>query len=102
MDITIGYNNICLKNANLGKSFEDMKADLIIDKYGRVKVIMTKTSFSTGLDNLPYEMLSAISKVLESGAKNKILERIEEKVKSNMCMRDDESQKIIEKDLELS
>jgi len=39
MEIIIRHNSVYLKNANLGKDFADVVADLILDKYGRVKVI---------------------------------------------------------------
>ena len=76
MEIVVRHNNVYLKNANLGKGFADMTADLILDKYGRVKVIGSKLSFYTDLDHLPFEILDAISKRLEKEASNRILERI--------------------------
>lgn len=81
MEIIIRHNSIYLKNANLGKGFSDMTTDLIIDKYGRVKVFMSKLSFLTDLDRLPIEILDAVSKRLEKEAGNRILERIKERIR---------------------
>ena len=94
MNITIKHNTVFLENVKLGKSFADIVADLIVDKYGRVKIITNKTSFYTDLDNLPYETLNAIARVLEKRAKNKILEMIQAKVKSSIRI-SEEKQKIV-------
>ena len=80
MEIIVRHNSVYLKNANLGKGFADMIADLIVDKYGRVKVIGSKLSFYTDLDHLPFEILDAISKRLEKEADNRILARIKDKI----------------------
>ena len=80
MEIIVRHNRVYLKRANLGKGFADITADLILDKYGRVKVIGSKLSFHTDLDHLPFEMLDTISQRLEKEASNRILERIKEKI----------------------
>ena len=80
MEIIVRYNRVYLKNANLGKGFADIIADLILDKYGKVKVIGSKLSFHTDLDHLPFEILDAISKRLEKEADNRILVRIKDKI----------------------
>lgn len=80
MEIIIRHNRVYLKNASLGKGFADMITDLIVDKYGRVKVIGSKLFFCTDIDHLPFEILDAISKRLEKETSNRILERIKEKI----------------------
>jgi len=79
MEIIVRHNSAHLENANLGKGFADMTADLILDKYGRVKVVGSKLSFYTDLDHLPFEILDTISKRLEKEASNRILERIKKR-----------------------
>lgn len=91
MDVIVRYNSVYLKNANLGKSFGNMVADLIVDKYGKVKIIKSKLSFYTDLDCLPFEMLNVISERLEKEGSNRILTRIKEKVSSNMYMKEKEN-----------
>ena len=80
MEIIVRHNSVYLKNANLGKGFSDMTADLILNKYGRVKVIGSKLSFYTDLDHLPFEILDAISERPEKGADNRFLARIKDKI----------------------
>jgi len=80
MEIIVRHNRVYLKNANLGKDFSNVIADLILDKYGRVKVIGSKLSFYMGIDYLPFEILDAISERLEKETSNRILERIKEKI----------------------
>jgi hypothetical protein len=85
MEITIRHNSVYLRNVDLGESFSNIMADLIVDKLGRVKVeTESKHSFYTDLDNLPLELLQAISKVLKKEAKNRILTKIEERVRRSM------------------
>jgi len=80
VEISVRHNSVYLKNPNLGKGFSNMSADLILDKYGRVKVIGSKLSFYTDIDHLPFEILDAISKRLKKETSNRILERIKEKI----------------------
>ena len=80
MEIIVRHNRVYLKSANLGKGFADITADLILDKYGRVKVIGSKLSFHIDLDHLPLEILDTISQRLEKEASNRILKRIKEKI----------------------
>jgi len=80
MEIIVRHNRVYLKSANLGKGFADITADLILDKYGRVKVIGSKLSFHIDLDHLPFEILDTISQRLEKEASNRILKRIKEKI----------------------
>ena len=91
MDVIVRYNSVYLKNASLGKSFGNMVADLIVDKYGKVKIIKSKLSFYTDLDCLPFEMLNVISERLEKEGSNRILTRIKEKVSSNMHTKEKEN-----------
>ena len=67
MEIIIRHDSVYLKSANLGKGFADITADLILDKYGRVKVIGSKLSFHIDLDHLPFEILDTISKTGKGG-----------------------------------
>jgi len=96
MEIIVRHNGVYLKNASLGKGFSDIVADLIVDKLGRVKVIGSKLSFYTDLGHLPFEILDAISKGLEKEASNRILARIEERVNSNIRMREEERGRVKE------
>ena len=81
MEIIVRHNRVYLKSANLGKGFADITADLILDKYGRVKVVGSKLSFHIDLDHLPFEILDTISQRLEKEASNRILKRIKEKIR---------------------
>ena len=88
MEIIVRHNSIYLKNASLGKGFSDMMADLTVDNYGRVKVyIGSKLSFYTDLDNVPSEILVAISERLEKEASNRILAKIEKRIESTLNAR---------------
>lgn len=81
MEIIIRHNSVYLKNANLGKGFSDLMADLTVDNYGRVKVkTKSNLSFYTDLDHLPLGILDDISKRLEKKASNRILAKIEKKI----------------------
>ena len=101
MEIIVRHNSVYLKNANLGKGFSNVVADLIVDKLGRVKVCAgSKLSFYTDIDHLPFEILDAISKGLEKEASNRILARIKERVNSNILIRGKERQRIVESALE--
>lgn len=66
-----------MKDANLGKGFSDMVADLVVDQQGRVKVyVMSKLSFYTDVEHLPSEILDTISERLKGETSNRILIRI--------------------------
>ena len=80
MEIIIRHNGVYLKNANLGKGFAGMTADLVLNKYGRVTVVGSKLSFLTDLNRIPVEILDAVTKSLEKEAGNRILEKIKEKI----------------------
>lgn len=100
MEIIVRHS-VYLKNVDLGKGFSNVVVDLIVDKLGWVNVCVgSKLSFYTDLDRLPFEILDAISKVLEKEAGNRILARIEERVSSNIRIRKEERQRIVERALE--
>ena len=79
MEIIVRYNNIYLKNGDLGEHFSNIKADLTVDKLGRVNVKTTKYSFSTDLNHLPLELLQDIATVLETQSYTRILKNIEKR-----------------------
>jgi len=73
MEIIIRHNGVYLKNANLGKGFSDLRADLTLDNNNRVKVkTKSNPSFYTDLDHPPIGILGDISKRLEKKASNRI------------------------------
>ena len=83
MEIIVRHNSVYLKNVNLDKGFSYLMADLIVTRYGRVLVkTSSKLSFYTGLDNLPFEILNAISERLKKESSNRILTEIEKRIKS--------------------
>jgi hypothetical protein len=88
MEIIVRYNNVYLKNGNLGDPFLNIKADLTVDKLGRVNVkTTTNHCFSTDLDHLPLELLLAIAKVLETQAYNRILKKIEKRTRRSIRLK---------------
>ena len=88
MEIIVRHNSVYLKNANLGKGFSDLMADLTVDKHGRVKVkTKSNLSFYTDLDHLPSEILVAMSERLEGKASNRILAKIEKRIESALDVR---------------
>ena len=81
MEILIGQTGVYLKDANLGESFSDMMTDLIVDRFGRVKVYIGSTlSFYTDLNHLPSEILMAVSKGLGMSVSNRILTSIQKRI----------------------
>ena len=85
MEISIRHNRVHLRNADLGENFSNIMTDLILDKLGRVKVKTGSNNFFyMDLDKLPIEVLQAISEVLKKEVKNRILIKIEKKVRRSM------------------
>ena len=85
MEIIVRHNIVKLRNADLGESFSNMVADLTVDKLGRVKVEAgSLISFETDLDNIPLELLQAISEVLKNETHNKFLVKIGERVRKSL------------------
>ena len=70
MEIIVRVHNVYLKNGDLGEPFFNIKADLAVDKLGRVNIKTTKYPFSTDLTHLSLELLPAIAKVLKTNASN--------------------------------
>lgn len=85
MEISLRHNSVYLRNIDLGENFSNIMADLIVDKLGRVKVKTgSKHLFYMDLDKLPPEVLQGISEVLKKEVKNRILIKIEKKVRRSM------------------
>lgn len=83
MEILVRHNNVQVKNVNLGKGFSDVLANLTLDSQCRVRVqIGSKMTFNTDLGALSTEILHPISDRLEKEADNRILVRIEKRIKS--------------------
>lgn len=81
MDIIVRHNKVYLRSINLGDGFSNIIADLIFDKYGRVKVKpKNKLYFYIDLDCLPPKILHEVSKKLRQEAYSKILLKIQKKV----------------------
>ena len=73
---------------NLGGKMDFVRADLTVDKLGRVNVkTTTNHCFSTDLDHLPLELLLAIAKVLETQAYNRILKKIEKRTRRSIRLK---------------
>ena len=80
-DIAIRHNSVHVKNVNLGKHFSNMVGELIVDRFGRVKVIVGSTFFLyTDLQCLPPTILGSISERLQEEATNRILLNIQKRI----------------------
>lgn len=81
MEILIGQTCVYLKDVNLGESFSDMTADLMVDRFGKVRVYRESTlSFFTDLNHLPSEILMAASDGLGLRARPSPLTRIRQRI----------------------
>ena len=81
MEIIVEHNSVHVQDTNLGKNFSDIKVDLIIDRYGRVKVKTgSKSYFYTDLNHIPAQILVQISKKLKEEPSNRILSKIKKKI----------------------
>ena len=81
MEIVVKDNSVHLKNVNLGNNFSNIVADLIIGKYGQVKVQLNSgLSINTGMSSLPSATLRLVSDELEKMEKNKIQKEIKKKI----------------------
>jgi len=80
MEISISHKNVQVKKVTLGKSFANITTDLVIDRYGRVKVSPGPTFFYTDLHHIPREILKNVSERLKTEANNRILEKIQKRI----------------------
>lgn len=80
MEIIIRYKNVQVKNVNLGKSFSNITTDLIIDRYGRVKVNAGPSFFYTDLNHISHDILNEASERLKKEANNRILVKIKKRI----------------------
>ena len=80
MEISISHKNVQLKNVNLGKSFANITTDLIIDRYGRVKVNAGPSFFYTDLLHISHDILNEVSERLKKEANNRILVKIKKRI----------------------
>jgi len=81
MESLIGQPCVYLKDANLGESFLDILADLIADRFGRVKVYLgTTLFFYMDLNHLSSDILRAVSKGLVMSVSNRILTSIQKRI----------------------
>ena len=81
MKIIVEHNCVHVQNVDLSKNFSDLIVDIIIDRYGRVKVKTgSKLSFYTDLNHIPAQILMNISKKLNVEPSNRILAKIKKKI----------------------
>jgi hypothetical protein len=80
MEISISHKNVQVTKVTLGKSFANITTDVVIDRYGRVKVSTGPTFFYTDLTHIPREILKDVSERLKTEANNRILEKIQKRI----------------------
>ncbi len=81
MKISIRYNNVHVKDVDLGENFSNMKGDVTIDKLGKVTVLTkSKKPFDTDLSLLPILILHEIDEILKK-SKNTSFTELEERLK---------------------
>jgi len=82
MEIIVRHNSVHLKNVNLGKGFSDTLANLTLDSRCRVRMQFgSKLTLYTDLGVLPTEVLSLVSSKLEKEPDNRILSKMEKRIR---------------------
>lgn len=63
--ISVHNNRIIVHDIDLGASFADLRADIAVDKVGRVQVLAERMRFYCDLDSMRNDVLGAIGDFLK-------------------------------------
>jgi hypothetical protein len=81
LDVTLTHNSVIVKHIQLGEQFSNIAGDLLIDRKGRVQIVVNSVhSFYINVHELPVPLLQAISKQIEKKGALGIVSTIQKKL----------------------
>lgn len=81
MEVTLTHNSVIAKDVQFGENFSNITGDLIIDKKGRVQIIIDENhSFYTDLHHVPPRILFDISDYMKNREDTRMLKEIKNKI----------------------
>jgi len=79
--VALTHNSVIVKHIQLGEQFSNISGDLLIDRKGRVQIVVNSShSFYINVHELPVSLLQAISTQIEKKGATGIVSTIQKKL----------------------